>query len=242
MGDHAPLGHGAGHRLSAAMAPGAVYPPSAAPDAEAEEIGRRLFAGPCNFIAGAANGAAIPAGALPEIAFAGRSNVGKSSLLNALSGRRALARVSHTPGRTRQLNFFALGRRLMLVDLPGYGFAAAPKRAVADWTGLTRRYLKGRAGLRRVLLLIDARHGLKEPDRPIMALFDEAAVSYQIVLTKIDKVTAPELEERLAALAELLRQHVAAHPTIHLTSAHEGLGIAALRASLATLAAPAEAR
>jgi GTP-binding protein len=220
----------------------AVYPPAAAPDGESLEAGRRLFAGACDFVAGAAVEEAIPAGTLPEIAFAGRSNVGKSSLLNALTGRRGLARVSDTPGRTQQLNFFALGRRLMLVDLPGYGFAAAPKRRVAAWTGLTRRYLQGRAQLRRVLLLIDARHGIKEPDRPVMALFDEAAVSYQLVLTKIDKLAPAELAERLPALAESLKRHVAAHPVLHLTSAQEGSGIAELRAELAALAAPAAAR
>ncbi len=224
------------------MAPAVVHPPAAAPDADAEEAGRRLFAAPCTFVAGAASAAAIPPDTLPEIAFAGRSNVGKSSLVNALTGRRMLARVSHTPGRTQQLNFFDLGGRLMLVDLPGYGFAQASKKQVADWTGLTRRYLKGRPSLRRVLLLIDARHGIKEPDRPIMALLDEAAVSYQAVLTKVDKVKPDELAARLAATAEELARHVAAHPAIHLTSAHDGTGIATLRAGLSALAAPGQAR
>lgn len=243
MADHAPHHGGAGHRLTEPEAmSAAIHPPTAAPDAEAEEQGRLLFAQPCEFVAGATNDAVMPPDTLPEIAFAGRSNVGKSSLLNALTGRSALARVSHTPGRTQQLNFFALGRRLMLVDLPGYGFAQASKKQVASWTGLTRRYLKGRASLRRVLLLIDGRHGVKEADRPIMALLDEAAVSFQIVLTKIDKVPPAELAARLAALARELKRHVAAHPAIHLTSAHEGGGIAALRASLAALAAPAEPR
>ncbi len=228
-------------------APGAtalavVYPPAEAPDAEAVEAGRLLFAHACEFVAGAATDTALPQGTLPEIAFAGRSNVGKSSLVNALTGRTTLARVSHTPGRTQQLNFFELGTRLMLVDLPGYGFAEAPKAEIARWTGLVKRYLKGRATLRRVLMLIDARHGLKEPDRPIMRLLDEAAVSYQIVLTKIDKVKPAELTARLAAIAEELASHVAAHPVIHLTSAHEGLGIGALRATLSMLAAPLEKR
>jgi GTP-binding protein len=247
MDDHAP-GRGAPRdgeqRLVEIMsaAPAVVFPPADAPDAAAEEAGRRLFAQPCRFIAGAAGDAAIPADTLPELAFAGRSNVGKSSLVNALTGRATLARVSHTPGRTQQLNFFELGGRLMLVDLPGYGFAQAAKSAVASWTGLTRRYLKGRAGLRRVLLLIDARHGIKEPDRPVMAMLDEAAVSYQIVLTKIDKTRPAELAARLEAVAAELRTHVAAHPVIHLTSAHEGAGIAALRAQLAALAAPAAPR
>jgi GTP-binding protein len=219
-----------------------VYPPTEAPDGDAEEAGRRLFAQACSFVAGAAGDAAIPATTLPEIAFAGRSNVGKSSLVNALTGRATLARVSHTPGRTQQLNFFDLAGRLTLVDLPGYGFARAAKTAVAGWVGLTQRYLKGRAQLRRVLLLIDARHGLKEPDRTVMATLDAAGVSFQAVLTKIDKVKPAELEARLDAVASELKRHVAAHPAIHLTSARAGTGIAALRASLAALALRAPAQ
>jgi GTP-binding protein len=226
----------------AAAAAQAVHPATEAPDAAAEEAGRLLFAQACDFVAGANRDVAIPPDTLPEIAFAGRSNVGKSSLVNALTGRTTLARVSHTPGRTQQLNFFALGGRLMLVDLPGYGFAAASKKQVAGWTDLTRRYLKGRASLRRVLLLIDARHGIKEPDRPVMTMLDEAAVSFQVVLTKIDKVKPHELSARIAATVKELAGHVAAHPVIHLTSAHEGLGIAALRAALSALAAPVQAR
>jgi GTP-binding protein len=214
----------------------AVYPPESALDEAAEEKGRHLFAQACDFVAGAASDAALPPAQLPEIAFAGRSNVGKSSLVNALTGRRTLARVSHTPGRTQQLNFFSLAERLMLVDLPGYGFAAASKAKVAGWTKLMERYLKGRPTLRRVMLLIDARHGVKEADRPIMAMLDEAAVSYQIVLTKIDKVRGAELQRRAAATAAELAKHVAAHPMIHLTSAHDGLGIAALRAAIDALA------
>jgi GTP-binding protein len=221
-------------------APAVVHPPTEAPDAEAEEAGRLLFAQACDFVAGAGSDDTIPPGDdLPEIAFAGRSNVGKSSLVNALTGRRTLARVSHTPGRTKQLNFFTLGRRLILVDLPGYGFAQASKKDVAGWTGLTRRYLKGRPGLRRVLLLVDARHGIKESDRPVMDMLDEAAVSYQVVLTKIDKTGAAELAARIAAMAAELKRHVAAHPAMHLTSAHDGIGIEALRGALAALAAPA---
>ena len=219
-----------------------VHPPEAVLDAAAEEAGRRLFAGACDFVAGAATEAALPPDALPEIAFAGRSNVGKSSLLNALTGRTTLARVSHHPGRTQQLNFFDLAQRLMLVDLPGYGFAEASKRDIERWTQLIHRYLRGRASLKRSLLLIDARHGVKEPDRPLMTLLDEAAVSYQVVLTKIDKVKPAELEERVAAIARELAGHVAAHPVIHLTSAHQGLGIAALRGALGALAAPAQPR
>ena len=215
-----------------------IHPPEAVPDAAAEEAGRRLFAGRCDFIAGAASDAALPPANLPEIAFAGRSNVGKSSLLNALTGRTALARVSHRPGRTQQLNFFDLEQRLALVDLPGYGFAEASKHDVERWTALIKRYLRGRASLRRTLLLIDARHGIKEPDRPMMELLDEAAVSYQAVLTKIDKVAPDALAARVAAVAAELATHRAAHPVIHLTSAHDGIGIAALRAGVAALAAP----
>ena len=222
--------------------PGVVHPPAQAPDADAEEAGRKLFAGSCDFVAGAAVETALPLDGLPEIAFAGRSNVGKSTLINALTGRTTLARVSHTPGRTQQLNFFDLAGRLMLVDLPGYGFAAASKRDIERWTALIHLYLRGRASLRRTLLLIDARHGIKEPDRPLLKLLDEAAVSYQVVLTKVDKVKPGELADRVAAVAAELAKHVAAHPVIHLTSAHEGIGIAALRGTLSTLAAPAQSR
>jgi GTP-binding protein len=204
------------------------------------EFGRWLFAQDCRFVAGAATAAAVPAASLPEIAFAGRSNVGKSSLVNALTGRKTLARVSLTPGRTRQLNFFLLGERLMLVDLPGYGYASASKSDIKAWTGLTRDYLKGRPGLRRVLLLIDSRHGLKEPDREMMKMLDEAAVSYQIVLTKADKPKPPELERVRAAVTEEAARHVAAHPELAVTSAAAGLGIEELRAGLAGFAAGAE--
>ena len=217
--------------------PLAVYPAEAAPDAAAEETGRRLFASPCRFVAGAADESAIPPDTLPEIAFAGRSNVGKSSLVNALTGQSALARVSRSPGRTRQINFFELGGKLMLVDLPGYGFAAASKREIARWTGLSERYLKGRASLMRVFLLLDARFGLKATDRPVLEFLDEAAVSFQAVVTKADRLKPAELEALLPRLAASLAKHPAAHPTIHVTSANDGAGIAALRAAVATLAA-----
>ena len=220
----------------------AVYPAEAAADAEAVEQGRLLFAAPCQFVAGATEDSALPPDTLPEIAFVGRSNVGKSSLVNALTGQSALARVSRTPGRTRQVNFFALGERLMLVDLPGYGYAEAPKREIARWTGLIARYIKGRASLRRVLLLLDARFGLKETDTPLLKQLNEAAVSFQAVLTKGDLVEESELHKRVTRLAASLAKHGAAHPVIHLTSAHDGAGIAELRASLAQLAEPRAAR
>jgi GTP-binding protein len=219
-----------------------IYPPDAAPDADAIEAGRILFAHEAVFVAGVATIAGLPPDGLPEIAFAGRSNVGKSSLLNALTGRTSLARVSHTPGRTRQLNFFVLTDRLMLVDMPGYGYAEAAKSEIAAWQDLIKLYLRGRASLRRVCLLIDARHGIKATDRPLMTMLDEAAVSFQIVLTKADKVRPNALATLLAAIAKELATHVAAHPVIHITSAHDALGIAELRGALAALAAPPEAR
>ena len=200
----------------------------------------RLFAGPCDFERGVVSMEGLPEPDLPEIAFAGRSNVGKSSLVNALTGRTTLARVSHTPGRTQQLNFFDLGGRLVLVDMPGFGFARAAKRKIKDWSGLIERYLRGRPTLRRVCLLIDARHGTMAVDRGFMGRLDAAAVSYQVVLTKSDKVKPAELQERIAALAAELAQHVAAHPDIIVTSAHAGAGIPELRAALAALAAPVQ--
>ena len=205
---------------------------------EAEEAGRRLFAGECRFVRGALEAAQLPPAGLPEVAFAGRSNVGKSSLINALTGRRDLARASNTPGRTRQINFFDLAGRLMLVDLPGHGHAEAPKSEITRWTRLIAAYLDGRAPLRRVCLLVDARHGLKPPDLDFMAQLDRAAVSYQIVLTKADKVKPPALTALLVDLAADLARRPAAHPDILATSAREGAGIPLLRATLAALANP----
>jgi GTP-binding protein len=234
MGDHAP-----GRRNQADQITSALYPPEPAPDDDAIEAGRRLFAHEIRFVIAAANPADLPPDTLPEVAFLGRSNVGKSTLVNALTGRNALARVSHTPGRTRLVLFFEMAR-LMLVDLPGYGFAAAPKHEIERWSKLVPLYAKGRANLKRALLLIDARHGFMRADRDFMKLLDGAAVSYQIVLTKCDK--AEGLAPRLAAMATELATHTAAHPQMHLTSAHQKTGLAELRASLAALAGAEEGR
>src|SRR6516162_5040574 len=230
MDDHAPRGC----RLTAANATTEVsadiFPPRAV-DPDLVEAGRRLFSREAHFVAGAFAAGALPSDALPEIALAGRSNVGKSSLVNALTGRRTLARTSNTPGRTRQINFFDLDTRLMLVDLPGYGYAEAPKIEVRRWTALLRRYLETRTALRRVCLLIDSRHGIKDVDYPLMLMLDDAGVSYQIVLTKTDE---------LALIAERSRAemaaHAAAHPEIHLTSALKRRGISELRATLGSFA------
>ena len=209
---------------------------------EALAAGRLLFARECTFLTAAAREDQLPELGLPEVAFAGRSNVGKSSLLNALTGRKSLARTSRTPGRTQQINFFGLDGRLILVDLPGYGYARAAKMDVERWSELTRRYLKGRAQLRRICLLIDSRHGLKPSDRNIMAALDEAAASYQIIFTKTDKIKPAACEELTRRTAEILAKHPAAYPDCVATSAVSGLGIADLRASLAMLATPATQR
>jgi len=206
------------------------------PDEQEIERGRRLFAGECNFVAGAAALEQIPAATRPEVAFAGRSNVGKSSLVNALTGRKTLARVSHTPGRTQQINFFELGQRLMLADLPGYGFAKVSRAKVESWTQMTRDYLRGRSSLRRVCLLVDSRHGLKPVDLEAMAVLDEAAVSYQVVLTKSDEPKPAELAAIRGATEREIAKRPAAHPQVLATSAREGTGIAELRAALAAFA------
>ncbi|WP_417516914.1 ribosome biogenesis GTP-binding protein YihA/YsxC [Minwuia sp.] len=200
------------------------------------EEGRLLFAAECRFLLSVAHLQQLPGTELPEVAFIGRSNVGKSSLINALTGRKALAKTSNTPGRTQQLNFFDLDGRLMLVDLPGYGFAKAPKAAVEAWTRLIRAYLKGRPNLMRINLLIDSRHGIKESDEDFMSMLDKAAVVYQVVLTKTDKLKSGQLEKLLAATGERLRPHVAAYPKLFATSSEKGDGIAELRAELAMLA------
>ena len=200
------------------------------------EFGRWLFAQDCGLIVSAAQVAQLPPTERPEVAFAGRSNVGKSSLVNALTGRKTLARTSNTPGRTRLLNFFDLGGRLTLVDLPGYGYAQAGKAEIRQWTGLTRDYLRGRVELRRVCLLIDARHGIKDSDRSVMKLLDEAAVPFQVVFTKADKVKPAAFAALREASCVELAAHPAAFPVLLATSSVSGAGIEELRAALAAMA------
>jgi GTP-binding protein len=199
------------------------------------EAGRKLFAGDWQFAFAASSIATLPPMRGIEIAFAGRSNVGKSSLINSLTGRRALARTSHTPGRTQELIFFGGAGKLTLVDMPGYGYAAAAKTKVKAWTGLIHAFLHGRANLARVYLLVDARHGLKANDEEVLASLDQAAVNYQVVLTKADEVKAPALAQLLAATAAALARHPAAHPEVLATSARSGEGIGELRAAIARL-------
>jgi GTP-binding protein len=194
----------------------------------------RLFSGRVEFLLSAPQLTFLPEADVPEIAFCGRSNVGKSSLLNALTGRKAIARTSVTPGRTQELNFFEVGdpTQFRLVDMPGYGFAKAPVKVVERWKQLVRTYLRGRAMLKRTLVLVDSRHGLKPADLEMMTMLDEAAVGYRLVLTKADKVKASELAEVLAATEAEARKHPAAFPQVHATSAEKGMGIAELRAAV----------
>ena len=213
----------------------ALFPISAAGEAETVELGRLLFAGPCDFIKGVVAMAGLPPADRLEVCFAGRSNVGKSSLINALTGRKALARTSNTPGRTQEINFFALGQTRSLVDVPGYGYAEAPKTVVETWQSLLKNYLTGRPNLRRVFLLIDGRHGAKALDEEIMSLLDRSAVNFQAVLTKVDKPTKVELEMSIEATRVALRRHVAAYPEIILTSSQTGLGLDILRSTIATM-------
>ncbi|ODT00450.1 MAG: YihA family ribosome biogenesis GTP-binding protein [Erythrobacter sp. SCN 62-14] len=215
-----------------------------AEQAAREEAASRLFSGPVDFLLSAPQLKFLPEPIVPEIAFCGRSNVGKSSLLNALTGRKAIARASVTPGRTQELNFFDVGRPeriegedaglplFRLVDMPGYGFAKAPVKVVEKWKSLVKSYLRGRAVLARTLVLVDSRHGLKDTDREMMTMLDEAAVGYRIVLTKADKIKASDLQVVAEKTAAEAKKHVAAFPEIHLTSSEKGMGIAALRAAV----------
>ena len=199
------------------------------------EIGRKLFAGEAGFFWAANRLDNLPPMERPEIAFAGRSNVGKSSLVNALTGRKTLARTSHTPGRTQELNFFHIGSRLDLVDMPGYGYAAVEKSKVQAWTQLIHDFLRGRANLARIYLLIDARHGIKAVDAGVLDSLDQAAVSYQVVLTKADELRGNALEARVAETAAAIARRPAAFPEIRPTSSRSGLGVAELRADIARL-------
>nr|WP_281500629.1 ribosome biogenesis GTP-binding protein YihA/YsxC [Kordiimonas marina] len=198
-----------------------------------------MFAGPVEFIKGAVSLETLPTADRPEVAFAGRSNVGKSSLINALTGRKSLARTSNTPGRTQELNYFEMGRELdqlsYLVDLPGYGYAKIERKKVQAWTKLVKTYLRGRPNLRRVMLLIDSRHGLKENDREIMKMLDEAAVNYQIVLTKLDKLNKAEQEKIIAKTEADAKTFIACHPLVMPSSSEKGWGLPELRAEVASL-------
>ena len=209
------------------------FPLAEPPTPEAEEAGRKLFAGPVEFVKGVVAMDGLPPADRLEVCFAGRSNVGKSSLINALTGRKALARTSNTPGRTQEINYFDVGGHFYLVDLPGYGFAEAPVAVVAQWQALLKAYLAGRATLRRAFVLIDMRHGVKKVDEEIMALLNRAAVTFQVVLTKSDKITHAAQEKTLAQVRTALARHPAAYPELLVTSSEKGQGIAALRAVIA---------
>lgn len=211
------------------------FPLAPHPDPVAAEAGRRLFAGPVTFVKGVVAMDGLPPADRVEVCFAGRSNVGKSSLINALTGRKALARASNTPGRTQEINFFALGESHYLVDLPGYGYANAPLPKVARWQALLKRYLSGRANLRRAFVLIDARHGIKPTDEEIMTLLDSAAVTFQCVLTKSDKLKPRDQDRLLDQMRNRLAAHPAAFPELVLTSSETGEGLSPLRAAIAGL-------
>lgn len=204
--------------------------------AELVEQGRMLFARPVEFMLSVVNMQSLPAPNLPEVCFAGRSNVGKSSLINALTGQNKLARASNTPGRTRELNYFNLSDRIRIVDLPGYGYARASKTDIEKWSKLTRQFLRGRAPLRRVFLLIDSRRGIKDPDIEVMGMLDTVAVPYQIILTKIDKLKKGELEKVLESTKTIIARRPAAHPNVIVTSSEKKTGLAEIRAEIVSMA------
>ena len=205
------------------------------PEDDAREIGRLLFAGPVTFVKGVVAMPGLPPADRLEVCFAGRSNVGKSSLINALTGRKTLARASNTPGRTQEINYFALGEERYLVDLPGYGYAEAPVAVVAKWQALLKQFLAGRQTLRRAFVLIDARHGIKAVDDEILTLLDRSAVTFQAVLTKVDKINMVEREAVIEQVKSALGKHPAAYPEIIVTSSEKGEGIETLRALIATM-------
>jgi GTP-binding protein len=211
------------------------FPIAPTPDPAAAEAARLLFAGPVDFLKGVVHMDGLPPANRPEVCFAGRSNVGKSSLINALTGRKGLARASNTPGRTQEINYFTLGEHSYLVDLPGYGYAKAPLAIVAKWQALLKTYLAGRQTLKRAFCLIDSRHGVKEVDHEIMKLLDRSAVPFQVVMTKTDKLGPNALKPVLAQVAEELQKHPAAYPEIVVTSSEKHDGIATLRTIIAGL-------
>ena len=211
------------------------FPEAETPDDATAETARKLFAGGADFLKGVVAMDGLPAPDRLEVCFAGRSNVGKSTLINALTGRRALARASNTPGRTQEINFFTLGESHYLVDLPGYGFAKAPVDVVKRWQGLLKAYLSGRANLRRAFVLIDARHGVKAVDEEILSLLDKSAVPFQTVITKADKVKEKDRARVLTQIRGALSKHPAAYPELIVTSSEKGWGIETLRAAIATL-------
>lgn len=211
------------------------FPLAPEPDDFARERGRLMFAGSVDFVKGVVAMSGLPPADRVEVCFAGRSNVGKSSLINALTGRKNLARASNTPGRTQEINFFSLGEARFVVDLPGYGFAEAPVATVRKWQELLKQYLQGRQTLRRAFVLIDSRHGVKAVDEEIMTLLDKSAVTFQVVMTKMDKLARPEREKNLEQTRAALTKHPAAYPEIVMTSSEKGDGIETLRAIIAGL-------